>query len=161
MILFFTLLVSFFETELHHMKSVLSLFAHCHHHTVVNITVCCPERLGMKSFECCLLSNKLFSIWLCFHQMIHLWMVHWGNIVLLTLVFLDVAKFTITPLSLLILCKLLFPMVVLKMPSLPTATTKKSWAHHMLTSACWSVRGSRGSRYIYHVFEWPETITVS
>jgi hypothetical protein len=44
-----------------------------------------------------------------------------GNIILLTLMFLDVAKFTIlTPLSLLILCKLSFIIVDLKMFSLPT-----------------------------------------
>jgi hypothetical protein len=48
-----------------------------------------------------------------------------GNIVLLTVRFLDVAKFTIlTPLSLLISCKLSFPIVGLKMPSLPTFALK-------------------------------------
>jgi hypothetical protein len=49
-------------------------------------------------------------------------MLRSGNIVLLTLRFLNVGKFiNLTPLSLLILCKLLsFPIVGLKMSSLPT-----------------------------------------
>jgi hypothetical protein len=48
-------------------------------------------------------------------------MLQCGNIVLLTIWFLDVAKFsTLTPLSLLTSCKLSFPIVGLKMSSLPT-----------------------------------------
>jgi hypothetical protein len=47
------------------------------------------------------------------------------EIVLLTTKFLDVAKFTtLTPLSLLILCELPFPVVALKISSLPTFTLK-------------------------------------
>jgi hypothetical protein len=46
-------------------------------------------------------------------------MLRCGNIVLLTLVILDVAKFTnLTPLSLQISCKLSFPIVCLKISSL-------------------------------------------
>jgi hypothetical protein len=48
-----------------------------------------------------------------------------GNIVLLTEGFLDVAKFTnLNPLSLLIPCKLAFPIVGLKMSSQPTLALK-------------------------------------
>jgi hypothetical protein len=53
------------------------------------------------------------------------WMFRCGNIVLLTLRFLDVEKFTnLTPLSSLISCKLSFPIVGLKMSSLPTLALK-------------------------------------
>jgi hypothetical protein len=52
-------------------------------------------------------------------------MLQCGNTVLLTLRFLDVAKFTNqTPLSLLILCKPAFPVVGLKMSSLPSVALK-------------------------------------
>jgi hypothetical protein len=52
-------------------------------------------------------------------------MLPFGSIVLLSLRFLNVSKFTtITPLLLLILCKLSFPVVVLKMSSLPTLALK-------------------------------------
>jgi hypothetical protein len=52
----------------------------------------------------------------------------WGNIVLLSLRFLDVAKFaSLTPLSLLISCKLSLPIVSLKMSSLPTLALKFSY----------------------------------
>jgi hypothetical protein len=48
-----------------------------------------------------------------------------GNMVLLTTKFLDAAKFTIlTPLSLLISCKLSFQFVSLKIFSLPTFVLK-------------------------------------
>jgi hypothetical protein len=51
----------------------------------------------------------------------YLWMLRCGNIVLLTLRFLDVEKFTtLAPLSLLISCKLSFPIAGLKMSSLLT-----------------------------------------
>jgi hypothetical protein len=47
--------------------------------------------------------------------------IYGGNIILLTARFLEVAKFTnLTPLSLLISCKLSFKIVGLKMSSLPT-----------------------------------------
>jgi hypothetical protein len=56
---------------------------------------------------------------------VYLWMLGCRNIILLTLRFLDVAKFTnVTPLSLLISCKLSFPIVGLKMSSLPTLALK-------------------------------------
>jgi hypothetical protein len=49
---------------------------------------------------------------------VYLWMLRWGNMVLLTIKFLDVAKFTtLTPLSLLISCELSFPIVGLKISS--------------------------------------------
>jgi hypothetical protein len=54
---------------------------------------------------------------------IYSWMLQCGNIVLLTLMFLDVAPYArtnLTPLSLLISCKLSFPIVDLKMSSLST-----------------------------------------
>jgi hypothetical protein len=54
-----------------------------------------------------------------------------GNIVLLTVRFLDVAKFTtLTPLSLLISSKLSFPIVALKMSSLPTLALKSLKKFH-------------------------------
>jgi hypothetical protein len=66
--------------------------------------------------------NVGFPIWK--RPSIFMDVVMW-NIVLLTLRFLDVAKFTnLTPLSLLISCKLSFPYVSLKMPSLPTLALK-------------------------------------
>jgi hypothetical protein len=46
--------------------------------------------------------------------------------VLLTVRFLDFAEFTTAPLSLLISCKLSFPVVGLKMLSLPTSALKSS-----------------------------------
>jgi hypothetical protein len=56
---------------------------------------------------------------------VYLWMLRCGNIIHLTLRFLDVEKFTnLTPLSLLISCKLSFPIVSLKMSSLPTLALK-------------------------------------
>jgi hypothetical protein len=56
---------------------------------------------------------------------VYLWMLQWGNMVLLTTKFLDVAKFTtLTTLSLLILCELSFPIVSLKISSLPTFALK-------------------------------------
>jgi hypothetical protein len=52
-------------------------------------------------------------------------MLRCGNIVLLTVRFLDVAKLTtLTPLSLLVACRLSFPIVGLKMSSLPTLALK-------------------------------------
>jgi hypothetical protein len=52
-------------------------------------------------------------------------MLRCGNIVLLTLLFLNVAKFTnLTPLSLLILVELSFQIVGLKMSSVPTLALK-------------------------------------
>jgi hypothetical protein len=52
-------------------------------------------------------------------------MLRFGNLVLMTIRFFDVAKFTtLTPLSLLISCKLSFPIVGLKMSCLPTLTLK-------------------------------------
>jgi hypothetical protein len=52
-------------------------------------------------------------------------MLRCGIIVLLIDRFLDVAKFTtLTPLSLLISCKLSFPVTGLKMSSLPTLALK-------------------------------------
>jgi hypothetical protein len=50
---------------------------------------------------------------------VYLWMLQCGNIILLTVRFIDVAKFTnLTPLSLLISCKLSFPIVGLKLSSM-------------------------------------------
>jgi hypothetical protein len=50
------------------------------------------------------------------------------NIVLLTTTFFDVAKFTtLTPLSLLVSCKLSFPIVGLKISSLPTFAMKSPY----------------------------------
>jgi hypothetical protein len=71
-----------------------------------------------------LLSIELWSIWLCVFPsgdvQVNLRMLRCGNIVLLRIRFLDVAKFTtLIPISLLIWCKLSFPIVGLKMSSLP------------------------------------------
>jgi hypothetical protein len=66
--------------------------------------------------RCHLLSIKTWSIWLWAFPsgevQVYLWMFWWGNIVLITIRFFDVAKFTIlTPLLLLSWCRLLFPIV--------------------------------------------------
>jgi hypothetical protein len=59
-----------------------------------------------------------FPIW---RRPVYLWMLRWGNIMIWTVRFLVVAKFTaLTPLSLLISCKLSFPIVGLKMSFQPT-----------------------------------------
>jgi hypothetical protein len=61
------------------------------------------------------------------HVQVELWILRCENIVLLTLRFLDVAKFTnLTPLSLLISCKVSLPIVSLKMSSLPILALKSS-----------------------------------
>jgi hypothetical protein len=65
------------------------------------------------------------------------------NIVLLTLRFLDVAKFTnLTPLSLLISCKLSFPIVGLKMSSLPTLALKSP------NTIFWQSFGQKNSQFL-------------
>jgi hypothetical protein len=69
-----------------------------------------------------------------FHQeMSNLWMLQHGNIVILKIRFLDVTKFTtLTPLSLLVSCELSFPVVGLKMSSLPTLALKSPNKIHLL-----------------------------
>ena len=76
-----------------------------------------------------LLSINMWSIWLWVFPsgevQVYLRMFRWGNIVLFTTRFFDVAKVTIlTPLSILCWCKLSFPIVGLKIFSLPTFTLK-------------------------------------
>ena len=71
----------------------------------------------------------MWSIWLWVFPsgevQVYLWMFQCGYIVQLTTRFLDVAKFTIlTPLSLLSWCSLSFPIVSLKIFSLPTIALK-------------------------------------
>jgi hypothetical protein len=91
-------------------------------------------------------------------------MLRSGNIVLLTLRFLDVAKFTnLTPLSLLISCKLSFPLVSLKMSSLPDLWQYKAFilsTHEELSSEVmpcicnlysdWLQAGDNTNPTIYH-----------
>jgi hypothetical protein len=80
-------------------------------------------------FEFLRLSTRMWPIWLWVFPSgdvrVYLWMLCCGNIVLLTLRFLDVTKFTtLIPLSLVIPCKLSFPIVGLKMSCLPTLVLK-------------------------------------
>jgi hypothetical protein len=79
------------------------------------------------TLEWFLLSIKIWSVWLWFFPsgdvQVNLWMLPCGNIVLLTVRFLDVAKFS-TPLSLQISCELSFPIVGLKLSSLPILILK-------------------------------------
>jgi hypothetical protein len=67
-------------------------------------------------FECRLLSIKTWSIWLCVTSsgqvQVCLWMSRCGDVVLLTIRFFEVAKFTtLTPLPLLASCRLLLPII--------------------------------------------------
>jgi hypothetical protein len=83
----------------------------------------------LSTFECLCLSTRIWSIWLWGFPsgdiQVYLWMLRCGNIVLLTLRCLDVAKFiNLTPLALLISCELSFSIVGLKMSSLPTLALK-------------------------------------
>jgi hypothetical protein len=80
-----------------------------------------------STLECCLLSTKNIVNLTAFPSDVQesLRMLQCGNIVLWTLRFLELAKFTtLTPLSLLISCKVSFPIVGLKMSSLPTLAVK-------------------------------------
>ena len=79
--------------------------------------------------ECHLLSINMWSIWLWVFPsaeiQVYLWISRCRNIVLLKTRFFYVAKFTIlTPLSLLSWCRLSFPIVGLKIFSLPTFALK-------------------------------------
>jgi len=74
-----------------------------------------------------------------------------GNVILLTIRFLDAAKFTILiPLSLLILYKLLLPIVVLIISSLPTFALKSPNRIFVWYFGNWSSTGS--SHLLYHHF---------
>jgi hypothetical protein len=74
-----------------------------------------------SSAEVCKLDLMMKWVFPSGDVQVYLWMLRCGNIVLLTLRLLDVAKFTnLTPLSLLISYKLSFPTFGLKMSSLPT-----------------------------------------
>jgi hypothetical protein len=79
--------------------------------------------------ECHLLSINMWSIWLWDFPsgdvQVYLWMLRYGNIVLLTTRFFDVAKFAIlTPLTLQSCRKLSLPFVFLKIFSLPSFALK-------------------------------------
>jgi hypothetical protein len=117
------------------MKSVRCLFAHCqslpnfcHHQIVVSITVCSPERPDIKYTWMPFPTYKNMVNLIVFPSgdiQVNLWMLRCGNIVLLTIRFLDVAKFTtLHSITLLISCKLSFPSGGLKMSSLPTLALK-------------------------------------
>jgi hypothetical protein len=116
------------------MNSVWCLFTHCqafpnpcHHQVVVSITICCPEwsdiqytwmpspiHQNMVNLVVHLPIRRRRSIYECYD--VRTWYF-------LAVRSLDVTKLsTLTPLSLLISCKLSFPIVGLKMYSLPIAT---------------------------------------
>jgi hypothetical protein len=103
------------------MNPVCCLFTHCQSFPSVcqvSITICFVNDQSSGIFECCLLSIKIWSIWLCPFPsgdvQVNLWILRCGNI-LLRVRFFNVAKLTtLTPLSLLILCKVSFPVVGLK-----------------------------------------------
>jgi hypothetical protein len=87
-----------------------SLPTFCHHQIVIRITICCPEWSVIK-YTWMPSLIKIWSVWLWVFPsgdvQETLWMLRCGNIILLTIRFLDVAKFT--TLTLLISCKLSFP----------------------------------------------------
>jgi hypothetical protein len=99
----------------------------CHHQAVVSQSAALNNRT-LSTLECCLLSIKIWSIWLCIFPsdvQVNWLTLQCGNILLLAIRFLDVAKFTtLTPLTLQISCKLSFPIVGLKTSSLPTSALK-------------------------------------
>jgi hypothetical protein len=125
----------FFRIEPLHMKSLRYLLTHgrflhkfWHQKIVVSITVCCPEISYINIFESRLLSIGIWSVWLRVFPsvvQINLWMLRCGNIEKLTVIFLDVPKFTaLSQLSLLISYQLLFPVFGLKISSIPTLAVK-------------------------------------
>jgi hypothetical protein len=90
-----------------------------------HITICWPLWSNIKYIR----MPRIWSIWLCVFQSgdlhVYLWMLRCGNIVFLTLRILDVETFTnLTSLSLLILCKRLFPIVDLNMSFQPNVALK-------------------------------------
>jgi hypothetical protein len=95
---------------------------------VIRITVCCPERSGVRYiwmpshvYENMVNSTEFISG----DAQVNLWMLRCGNIVLLTVRLSDVVKFTtLTALSLLTSCKLLSPVIGLQISSLPTSALK-------------------------------------
>jgi hypothetical protein len=122
----------FLEIEPVHMNTMCCSFTHCqsltnfyHHQIVVSITICFPERTDIMYTWMLspIYQNKVnlivsLAILQCPGKFMNVTI--WKHCTL-TFVFLDVAKFTtLTPLSLITLCKLWFPVVGLKMFSLPT-----------------------------------------
>jgi hypothetical protein len=86
----------------------------------ISITVHSPEGWTWRTLKFHFPSIKLCSIWIRIFKPsdaeVNLWMLRYGSIVLFTVRLLDVANFTtLTPLSLQILSRLLFPIVVLKL----------------------------------------------
>jgi hypothetical protein len=109
------------------MISVRCLFTHCpslpkfcYHQAVFSITICCPERSDIKYTW---MRSPIFQIVVnlfmrCPSKFMNVSM--WERCTFVSQI-LDVTKFTtLIPLSILILCKLSFPSVGLKMFSLPT-----------------------------------------
>jgi hypothetical protein len=126
----------FLETEPLHIKSACCFFVHCQHfpnfcrrQIVVNIAICCPE---WSDIEYTLMSSPMYQ------NMVNLIVrlpirrrpskfmnvTTWKHCTFDSKI-LDVAKLTtLTPLSLLISYELSFPIVVLKISSLPTLSLK-------------------------------------
>jgi hypothetical protein len=98
---------------------------------VLSITICCSELSEIKYTRIPApiyqnMVNLIVGFPIRTHPSIFMDVMMW-NIVPLAVRSLDVAKFTIlTPLSLLISCKLYFPIVSLKMSFLPTLALKSS-----------------------------------
>jgi hypothetical protein len=117
------------------MKSLWSLFIHCQslpnvrqRQIVVGITVCCPKWLNIKYTQmpspiCQNMVNLIVGLPIRRHPNVFMY-VSVGTLQF-WLRFLDVKKFTNpTPLSLLILCKLSYPIVWLKISFLLTLALK-------------------------------------
>jgi hypothetical protein len=92
-------------------------------------------------FECCFVSMKIWLVWLHVFPVGEvqgcLWMLWCGNVILLTVSFLDMAEFTpLTALSLIILCTPSFPVISLKILSRFWGVTKDclNWWMDLLTT---------------------------
>jgi hypothetical protein len=96
---------------------------------VVSITICCPEWSDIKyTWMPSPVYQNMVNLIMGFpfgDVQVHWWMLQRGNIVLLTMRFLDVTTFTtLTPLSLQMWCTLSFLIVNLKTSSVPTLVLK-------------------------------------
>ena len=128
--------LSFLRFKSFHIKLLCCLFTYCqsfpyfcNHQIVISITFISPERSYIEYTRMSFLSIHIWLLWLWVCPLgevqLYLWMFQCRNIVLLTARFFDVAKFAIQiPYSLLYWCRLSFPIVGLKIPSLPSFALK-------------------------------------
>jgi hypothetical protein len=100
------------------MNSVHYIFTHCqsfpklYHHQVLSVSKSAVlNDLTSSILECRLIAAKIWPVWLCVFPsgdvQLNVSLLRFENLVLLTLRFFDVAKFTtLTPVSLLTSCKI-------------------------------------------------------